>query len=261
MYQTTGYGTSNGGYSAPSYGSSYASSNYQNIETIVLSEPMTSQEAPTVLPYVSGSYSGLYLNKPKHIEPEIFLTPDRDPTPIIKSETKIMPFIEETFLKQTGEEFPHDKIILNILDEKEFRKAALKHTNWGPGLQGFALNNIGRGKPSTIFVKRNHLDSMMMTIGHEIGHVMSPQLPNSQDEEAKAISFSMAWVETIKEHNIAGIAHNIVPRPANNGLHDVAYEFVLELMDKGKDSLQVFKDVANGIYSITKKLETITMEA
>ena len=248
-------------------------SDYQNtieglvsgIDNITLSDPrapLNNEEAPATMPYIKSSYSGLYLNHKPHMEPEVFLVGNREPTPIIKSETKIMPFIEEAFEKQTGEAFPHNRIIVSILDDKQFKQAALKNnTGWGQGLAGFALNNLGKGIPSQIFVKRAHLDSMMLTIGHEIGHVMSPQLPNTRDEEAKAISFSMAWAETIKKHNIAGIAHNINPRPAKNGLHDVAYDYVLELMKQGKNSLQVFKDIANGVNSITKKLEKITLEA
>jgi len=266
MYGNAGYGRNSygfqefKGYSIPE-SRSYESSHSQGIERIVLSEPKvwSSNEAPAVMPYISTAYSGLYLKK-QHIQSETFLVPDRAQTPIIQSETKIMPFIEEAFEKQTGEAFPQERISLTILEEEEFMKASKdKGAQWSPGLAGFALNRVGKGV-SEIFVKKAHLDSMMLTIGHEIGHVMSPTLNDARDEEAKAIAFSMAWMQTIKKHNVAGIAHNINPNPARNGLHDVAYDFVLELMDKGKQALQVFKDIANGIHSITKKLEAITLE-
>jgi hypothetical protein len=87
---------------------------------------------------------------------------------------------------------------------------------------------------------------------------MSPTLPDSRDEEAKAFAFSMAWMETIKKHNIAGIGNSILPNPARNGLHDVAYEYLLELIQKGKqDAMRLFKDIASGALSITKRLEVI----
>ena len=87
---------------------------------------------------------------------------------------------------------------------------------------------------------------------------MNPTLPDNRDEEAKAFAFSIAWMDTIKKHNIAGIGNAVLPNPARNGLHDVAYEYMIELIEQGKkNAMQLFKDIASGAVSITKRLEVI----
>jgi len=208
--------------------------------------------------YMSGKdKTQLYLNsKNKYISPDVFLSPSRPTTPVIENTTEIMPYIREAFEKVTGEQLPEDNLKIHVLDDKAFEKA---HSGgrYGPGIQGFALNRQGKGI-NEVFVRKNHLDRMMLTIGHEIGHVMSPTLPDNRDEEAKAFAFSIAWMDAIKEHNIAGIGNSVLPNPARNGLHDVAYEYLLELIQKGKqDALKLFKDIASGAVSITKRLEVI----
>lgn len=91
----------------------------------------------------------------------------------------------------------------------------------------------------------------MLTIGHELGHVLSPALDNKQDEEAKAYAFSFAWMEIIKEHNIANLANAIVTEsPAQNGLHDVGFALVMGLFKQGENYLQIYKKILN------KKLST-----
>jgi hypothetical protein len=50
-------------------------------------------------------------------------------------------------------------------------------------------------------------------------------------------------MEVIKEHNIAGLGSAVIlERPALNGLHDTAFEFVLEEM-KGKGSKEVWNNL------------------
>jgi hypothetical protein len=95
---------------------------------------------------------------------------------------------------------------------------------------GFCINRYPQ--TSYIFVREDNLDRLFLTIGHEIGHALSPILSDPRDEEAKAFAFSLAWMKTVVEHNIADLSHNITPNPARNDLHDVAYSFVLEQMQK-----------------------------
>lgn len=199
----------------------------------------------------------LYLNHAnKYISPDAFLSPTRQTTPVIENKSEIMQYIREAFKWVTGEEFPEDHLKIHVLDDAEFEKAHGKG-KFGPGIQGFALNRQGKGT-NEVFARKNNLDRLMLTIGHEIGHVMSPTLPDSRDEEAKAFAFSIAWMDAIKEHNIAGIGNSVLPNPARNGLHDVAYEYLLELIQKGKqDAIKLFKDISSGALSITKKLEVI----
>ena len=198
----------------------------------------------------------LYLNNKRYVSPDVFLSPTRPTTPIIENTAEVMPYIREAFERLTGETFPEESMKIHVLDDKAFEKAH-GGGRYGPGIQGFALNRQGKGV-NEVFVRKNHLDKMMLTIGHEIGHVMNPTLPDNRDEEAKAFAFSIAWMDTIKKHNIAGIGNSVLPNPARNGLHDVAYEYMIELIEQGKkNAMQLFKDIASGAVSITKRLEVI----
>ena len=242
-----------------SFGQSKATTHADYAHASPLEEAVKSAKPmKTAAQYMSGrDKSQLYLNHKKYNSSHAFLAPQRPDTPVIESESEIMPHIRETFEKLVGQPLPENHLKIHVCTDEQFEKAHGPGGKFGPGIQGFALNRQGRGI-NQVFVRKNHLDRMMLTIGHEIGHVMSPTLPDDRDEEAKAFAFSLAWMQAIKEHNIAGIGNSILPNPARNGLHDVAYEYLLELIQKGKqDAMQLFKDIANGALSITKRLEVI----
>src|SRR3989338_4089818 len=96
-----------------------------------------------------------------------------------------------------NEPFPVD-IVLSVLDEKQFRAIA-PH----PGTVGLSINRKPHGLLSEIFVLNGSLGRVLLTIGHELGHALSLPLSSPHDEEAKAYAFSLAWMNVIKEHNIA----------------------------------------------------------
>ena len=92
----------------------------------------------------------------------------------------------------------------------------------------------------------------MLTIGHELGHVLTKTLDNPQDEEAKAYAFSLAWMNVIREYDIAGLADAIVAeRPAENGLHNVAFFFVERLIRQGKGVWEVYTGIIQRLISTT----------
>ena len=124
---------------------------------------------------------------------------------------------------------------------------------WNPGIQGFAVNRKGKGY-SCIFVKNNHLDALMLVLGHEIGHVITPRLPDLKDEEAKAFAFEMSWAKAIIEHNIAGLKgqFNVDFKPAANGIHNIAFGFVQSMINKGKDSLKLYWELVKGSVRVEK---------
>ncbi len=207
----------------------------------------------------ASSYSGSsYGGKAEYAMPETphfssnesFLAEDRPTTPIVSSMGDVKEVIEMTFEKITGQEFPHDSIKIVVCDEQTFKEI---HDStggaWSPGIMGFSFNKYGRGA-SEIYVKQDHMDSLLLTVGHEIGHVLGPTLPNGQDEEAKAHAFSLTWIETIRDNNIGGLQPNIIPNPAHNGLHDVAFDYVKYLLQTGASSFDVFKTLAHGLTSI-----------
>jgi hypothetical protein len=176
-----------------------------------------------------------------------FLNPNRPKSVFVGDANEIKEFVEEAFLAVTGRELPND-IIMHVIDEEQMKKAhSIFGSSWNKGIQGFAINRKDRGLISEIFVKKGELDSIMLTIGHEIGHVLTKKLNNARDEEAKAFAFSLSWMKAIKENNIANLATSIsLSRPAMNGIHNVALDFVLKQRAKGIDSLSIYKDLIGG---------------
>ncbi len=233
-----------GGYSGSASGASGEYSNSPGYASAPASYATASNYA--------GSFAGNYFQAeaPQLSHSESFLAEDRPLTPMVSDMGDVKEVIEQTFEKITGQEFPHDSIKIAVCDEQTFRDV---HQNtggaWSPGIMGFSFNKYGKGT-SEIYVKQDHLDSLLLTVGHELGHVLGPTLPNGQDEEAKAHAFSLAWIETIRENNIGGLQPNIMPNPARNGLHDVAFDYVKYLLQTGASSFDVFKTLAHGLTSI-----------
>lgn len=179
-----------------------------------------------------------------------FLATSRPETPIISRIGEVKPVVEEAFEKLTGQKFPHDDIKIVILNNADFHDLHKRETgSTSQGVMGFSYNKYGRGT-SEIYIKEDNLDALLLTIGHEIGHVLSPTLFNAQDEEAKAHAFSLAWMETIRDNNIAGLEPNISLNPAKNGLHDVAWNFVQHLLKTGASAYDIFKTLSRGLASI-----------
>jgi hypothetical protein len=171
----------------------------------------------------------------------------RPVTQFVADAEEIQEFVLDAFEKLTGQTLP-DNIVVHVCDEDRMKKAHKAHGGvWHAGIMGFAIN--GGGDVSSIFVKQNHLDALMLTVGHELGHVLTETLSNPVDEEAKAFAFELAWAKCIVDNDIAGLAENfdVDFMPAANGLHDKAFAFVQNSVKKGKEALRVFWEVAKGI--------------
>jgi len=176
-------------------------------------------------------------------DPGNFLSSYRFPTMFVGKASEVQEMVEECFQKTLGEKIP-DNIIIRICEEYEMMKIHEKFGGkWNKGIVGFALNRNKQNHPNEIFVKQDDLDKVMITIGHEIGHVLGGKL-SPRKEEAKAFAFELAWLQTIRDHNVGGIGKNIIQiNPAKNNFHDVAFEFVVTLIRSGQTALQVFKDL------------------
>lgn len=200
----------------------------------------------------------------------LYLTPHhRDyfvPSVFIKSQSSV--FVghardieqpaREAFEKTTGLQFP-ENIFITIGTKDQLKGVHEQRSGrWDDSIVGFSFNGHGQ-RPSEVFVLEGSLDRVMLTLGHEIGHVLSQTLPDARDEEAKAFAFSLAWIRTIVDHNIAGLANCINPNPAKNGLHDVAFAFVSGKLKEGHQPLTLFKDLVLQGTSIQQKLETIIL--
>ncbi|MEK6920856.1 MAG: hypothetical protein AABX82_03150 [Nanoarchaeota archaeon] len=178
-----------------------------------------------------------------------FLKLYRPKTQFIDDAAEIESFVKETFEKTTGQEFPNN-IVVRILDKEDMKNVHEQHgAVWSNFIQGFSINSH---PIKQVFVKKADLDKVMIVVGHEIGHVFSPSLPNAHNEEAKAFAFEFAWIETIMKHNIGNLKNNFTLdlKPANNGLHDVACSFVKALLQKGKGALETYYELAKRVLAM-----------
>jgi len=169
--------------------------------------------------------------------PDNFLKPGKLGMFVGKAE-EIREFVEEAFELMFHEAFPKD-IKVSVLNDQEFHKLA-PH----PGTIGLSINRRKDGLISEIFVKNDFLARVLLTFGHELGHVLTSTLDTAQDEEAKAYAFSLAWMKIIKAHNIAGLKEIIIMEtPADNGLHNVAFFFVEKQARGGKSWWDVYQEL------------------
>src|SRR3989338_3220043 len=182
-----------------------------------------------------------------------FLHIYRPETQFIGDAKDVQEYIKETFRLTTSEELPDD-IMISVCSAQKLKEIHSQFgNNWSNGIQGFSLNKTRAGLKE-VFVKEGDLDRIMLVIGHEIGHVMSSTLANKHDEEAKAFAFEFAWMETIVKHNIANLRYNINLDfvPAQNGLHDIAFGFVKNVIGAGNKALAVFRNLISGETTIER---------
>lgn len=196
----------------------------------------------------NASYNGV--SRTYDSAPGIFLNPIRPETAFIDNEDQILDLAGEAFLHLTGEPLPKS-LSITLCTREELKQRHGDFGTWSDGIRGFAING-----PSVkhIFVGQDHLDSVMMVLGHELGHVFTPTVGNRHDEEAKAFSFAEAWASCIKIHNIGNLAACIREQngwqPAANGLHDVAFHFVRSLLGRGMHPMRIHWDLAKGYRSL-----------
>jgi hypothetical protein len=175
--------------------------------------------------------------------PDNFLKPGTTGTFVGKAD-EIKEFIEDTFEKITGKEFPND-IKISVLEDERFNKL-----NNNLSVRGLSINRRKLGLVSEIFIRNDYLAKVMLTIGHELGHVLTKTLKNVHDEEAKAYSFSLEWMKIIKENNVGGLGEAIVlESPAQNGLHNVAFSFVQKMV-KNKNFWEIYLNLVKEKVSI-----------
>ncbi|MBI5880906.1 hypothetical protein HZB90_02140, partial [archaeon] len=92
------------------------------------------------------------------------LRPRRPATQFVEKAEEIENVVREAFEATTGQALPDD-IVVRVCDESEMKKAhSANGGQWHAGIMGFALNR--HPYPSTIFVRKDHLDALMLTVGH-----------------------------------------------------------------------------------------------
>ncbi len=181
-----------------------------------------------------------------HFKPDNFLKPGKHSIFVGNAE-QIRPYVEETFSLLFNTPLP-ENIKISICNETEFRKIAPHHSTIG-----LSINRGELGLLSEIFVLNDTLPRVLLTLGHELGHVLTKTLSNAHNEEAKAYAFSITWMNIIKQHNIANLADCIITEsPAHNGLHNIAFNFVTSLLKTGKDAWHIYRELINQKITITE---------
>ena len=197
------------------------------------------------LPYSihQEKYQFLTFQPEYHFVPDHFLKPGKEGVFVGKAE-EVREFVEDAFEKLFNQPFPNH-IKISILNQEEFRKIAPS-----PNAVGLSINRSQEGLLSEIFILNDAIGRVMLTIGHELGHVLTKTLPSAHDEEAKAYAFSLLWMKVIKEHDIADLGDAIVAeRPADNGLHNVAFAFVHQLLAQGREIEEIYSQLILGACS------------
>jgi len=199
------------------------------------------------LPAYSTNQAAYVFHAPRpeyHFVPDHFLKPGKEGIFVGKAE-EVKEFVEEAFEKIFDRPFPNH-IKMSILDREEFQKIAPSSNTIG-----LSINRSKDSLLSEIFILNDTLAKVMLTIGHELGHVLTATLSNAHDEEAKAYAFSLVWMKVIKEHNIANLGDAIITEhPAENGLHNIAFRFVSQLLREGKEAWEAYTELINGFISV-----------
>ncbi|MBT3297871.1 hypothetical protein HN385_03030 [archaeon] len=217
-----------------SYGDSQAG--FSNYSLINISNSVGGRGGGVSLP----TYELFKTRENYHFIPDNFIVPGRSGMFVGDSE-EVRGYVEDAFEKMFEEKFPSN-IKVSILGQKKFAKIANN-----PGAIGLSINRNKFGMISEIFILNDNLARVMLTIGHELGHVLSETLPSAHDEEAKAYAFSMAWMKVIQENDIAGLGDSLITEnPANNGLHDIAFNYVVKKLQQGKDVWKLYLELVKG---------------
>lgn len=177
-----------------------------------------------------------------HLQPALFLNRNRPKTRFIAAAVELSEFIKEAFAKMMNKALPED-ITMTVATRELLQQLHLQFLN--PAVVGLSLN----GSDREIFAVAGNMDEVMLVIGHELGHVLTPMLSNVQAEEAKAFAFEMAWAQTIFANDIAGLRNSINSaalniKPAANGIHDLAFAFVKAATVAGKEPLSLHSELS-----------------
>lgn len=215
--------------------------------TIYSGRTNSSGNSPSCLS-VSGKDSTESNSAIYHAQPLAFLNPTRPRTPFIAAAAEISEFIKEAFVKTTQKELAED-ITITVATREMLQQIHRQFIN--PGVVGLSLNSSigGNSEGREVFVVAGNLDEVMLTVGHELGHVLAPTLTDAKAEEAKAFAFETAWAQTIFLHDIAGLRNSINQaalnmKPAQNGLHDVAFAFVKAATMGGREPLALHSQLS-----------------
>ena len=203
-------------------------------------------------------YDSARAHQQYYFSPDSFLRPDRKPARFIGDVGEIKEMVEESFKAVVKQELPED-LTISVVSRNDMVNIHTRFGPWNEGIMGFSLNANGKGT-SHIFVREGPLDGVLITIGHELGHILTHTIDVGKDEEAKAFAFCFAWVKAIKEENVGNLGDSIDLniQPAANNLHDVAFDFVRKKINSGILPLTLHWDIVKRYVSLLEQFYNST---
>ena len=67
-------------------------------------------------------------------------------------------------------------------------------------------------------------------------------IPSTNAYSGLASAFSLLWMKVIRENNIANLGEAIITeQPAGNGLHNISFAFVHDLIVQGKKPEEIYE--------------------
>ncbi len=174
-------------------------------------------------------------------QPAAFLNPERPMMQFIAEAGHIADLVKEAFSATTQQQMPAD-ITITVAQRKILQRTHSQFLN--SSVVGLSLN-----ASREVFAVAGNLDEVMLVIGHELGHILSPALSDRKAEEAKAFAFESAWAAAIFENDVGGLRNSINAAalsmlPAQNGLHNIAFAFVKAAVTSGKEPLALHSELS-----------------
>lgn len=210
------------------------------------------------MPQPTG-YSTLPANAPydeQHAEQEVpaqdmsilVLRPAAAPTQFTGMIDELISDVQQLVKSIISSPLPYD-LSITLCRGEEFKKhyeARAEKNRWHQGIRGFSLH----GAPKEIFVLRDTLEQTLLTLGHEIGHILTPPAVNALTEEAKAYAFEILFLEAMQRRNTKGIKDRIdlsaLGTPAANGVHNVALQWVNSFLMDGRSAKDIYDGIIHG---------------
>jgi hypothetical protein len=206
--------------------------------------------------YIRNEPKKLYEENKKIFEQEndvqkeietLFLSRNATPCVFLGASSDVILQINQILKLLTGSGLPYN-IRIEFCNAEKMSEAYKKWSKqvWTPIVRGFCVP----GHNKLIYVLHDSLLNMMLTLGHEIGHILTAPRQNRITEEAKAYSFEIMWLSRMKDNNILELGHIIdlsrLGTPAANGIHDVAFRWVNSFLMDGKTAFEIYKDITDG---------------
>lgn len=181
---------------------------------------------------------------------DLFIIPTKEKnTTFVNMSSQIIDEVQRAIKIITDDFLPKDleiKICNKVNIIEAFRKYNPNEL-YTDSIRGFALNSNDKKE---IYVVEDIIQKLIITLGHEIGHIMTPKRINTVTEEAKAYAFQLVFLKTVIDNNILNLRNKItlehIGKPAINGIHNVAFSWINSFLMDGYTSKEIYEQIISG---------------